>query len=71
MIIDIHNYASTTQYKTIRIFAGCDDNGGSYNELSLSSGLFMDTTAISSITLAYGGAYQSGTIISLYGIKGA
>ena len=70
MIIDLIDYASTTKNKTIRVFAGCDDNGGGYNEVSLSSGLYNSTTAITSLTLAYSGAYQSGTTISLYGIKG-
>lgn len=69
-IIDIHNYASTTQLKTIRTFTGVDRNTSS-NDLTLQSDLVDTTSAISSITLFFNAnSFASGTTISLYGIKG-
>ena len=70
-IVDIHNYASTTQLKTIRTFTGVDRNTSS-NDLTLQSDLVNTTSAISSISLFFNAnSFASGTTISLYGIKGA
>ena len=66
-IIDLHNYTSTTQNKTVRWFSGKDDNGS--GEVVLGSAAYLATTAITSIEI-YGITYQSGTNISLYGVKG-
>lgn len=67
-IIDVHNYASTTQYKTTRGFNGVDKNGSGF--ITLNSGLWMSTSAINSITL-YTATYNyaAGTTFALYGIK--
>jgi len=71
VIMDIHDYASISKYKTVRSFGGFDNNA-SGTEVDLVSGLWMNTAAITSITFALsGGSYSSGTTISLYGIKGA
>jgi hypothetical protein len=73
-IIDIHDYASTTKVKTIRTFSGIDDNtSDNGNEIQLWSGKNGATTAVSSITFANtsGQNFASGTVFSLYGIKGA
>lgn len=68
-IIDIHDYASTTNYKTIRSFNGWDSNGN--GRIRLSSGSWQNTAAVSSLTLFIsGGTYTSGTTFALYGIKG-
>lgn len=69
-IIDIHNYASTTQYKTTRGFNGVDKNGSGI--ITLNSGSWRSTSAVTSITLyttTYN--YAAGTTFALYGIKGA
>ena len=69
-IVDIYNYQSSTQNKTIRTISGGDLNGG--GTITLQSGLYMDTTAITSITVNLANtSFQSGTQIALYGIKGA
>ena len=70
-IIDIHNYASTTQNKTVRTMDGTDKNGSGL--IWLRSGLFVDTTAISSLSLitSNGNAFTTATQVALYGIKGA
>jgi hypothetical protein len=69
-IIDIHNYASTTQNKTVRIIEGSDNNGT--GDVTLVSGLWLNTAAITSATIStLGGTdYNTGTVISLYGIRG-
>jgi hypothetical protein len=69
-IIDVIDYASTTINKTARIFAGRDRNGS--GAVNLRSGLYLSTSAVSSLTLFVSGAnYTSGSVFSLYGIKGA
>jgi hypothetical protein len=70
-IVDIHNYASSTQNKTVRAFHGTDANGS--GAIWLSSSLWLNTNAINSITLYTNatGNFANGTQFSLYGIKGA
>ena len=72
-IIDIQQYASTTQNKTVRTFAGQDANGTFAGPVGLTSGLWNNTNAVTSLSLilAGGPAYATGTTIALYGIKGA
>ena len=68
-IVDIHDYASTTKYKTVRAFSGFDSNSTN-SALGLYSSLWMSTSAISSITVGFFQQLAAGTTISLYGIKG-
>ncbi len=72
-IIDIHDYASTTRNKTVRCFAGTNNNTTSTNQpVGLSSGVWIDTAAINSITIGFdGAAFTTSTTFALYGIKGA
>lgn len=68
MIIDIHDYASTTKNKTVRTFAGYDANGSGV--VGLYSGLCKTTSAITKISVRNDGeSFAAGTVISLYGIK--
>lgn len=70
-IIDVHNYASTTQYKTARVFSGKDTNDTN-GFVELDSGLWMNTAAVTSISiiqLSYN--FTTTSTFSLYGIKGA
>ena len=70
-IIDIHDYASTTKNKTVRAFGGYDDNNASNSIVSIQSGLWLNTNAITSITITFAGdAIASGSTFALYGIKG-
>lgn len=69
IIIDIHDYASTTKNKTVRNFSGVDYNGGGLIELN--SGVFLSTSAITSITLTTSQNWTTQTQYALYGIKGA
>jgi len=70
-IIDIHDYASTTKFKTIRAIGGIDVNSASTNgQISLTSGLWRSTSAITSIKLTIGsGNFTTNSQIALYGIK--
>jgi len=76
-ILDILDYANTNKYKTVRNLNGFDSNntGTNVGALQLSSGLWMSTSAITSIELSSGGSFNRGftqyTQFALYGIKGA
>ena len=71
-VLDFHNYASTTQYKTARMITGCDTNSAT-GWVELESGLWMNTAAITSITILQLSSYSFSTTstFALYGIKGA
>jgi hypothetical protein len=74
-IIDIHDYASTTKYKTVRVFNGVDNNAADTDFwVSMTSGLWMSTSAINSLTIYSSNAtynWTTQTQIALYGVKGA
>ena len=69
-IIDILDYANTNKFKTTRNLAGFDTNGG--GRLSINSGNWRSTNAITSITLtARSTTFAQYSQFALYGIKGA
>lgn len=73
MILDIHDYASTSKTKTIRHFSGADHNSASPNgAIQVGSGLWNSTSAITSLSFVIVGgiSFASGTSFALYGIKG-
>jgi len=68
-IINIHDYASTTINKTIRIISGFDFNGS--GRIALSSGFRNSTSAVTSITLqSDGSTFAVSSTFALYGMKG-
>ena len=69
-VIDIHDYASTTKNKTTRTTTGYDLNGSGI--MAIASGLWMSTSAITSITLFPQNSpnWTTSTRFALYGIKG-
>jgi hypothetical protein len=68
-VIDILDYANTNKNKTLRSLRGADNNGS--GTIALMSGLWMNTTAVTSITLtARGGTFTQYSSFALYGIKG-
>jgi len=74
-IIDILDYTNANKYKTVRTFSANDFNGkisGYGGEVYFFSGLWMSTSAISSITINRnsGSLYSQHSIFSLYGIRG-
>ena len=72
-IIDIHDYQSSTKNTTVRSFNGWDtNNSADGGVVRLSSGLWLNTAAVTSVSLIdLGGSFTTSSIFSLYGIKGA
>jgi len=70
-IIDIHDYQSSTKNKTVRILSGVDRNALTGSGITLRSGLWMNTAAITSIDLILtGNSYTTTSTIALYGMVG-
>lgn len=71
-IIDVQDYASTTKNKTVRSITGYDTNGVNGDRINLYSGLWVNTNAVTSLTLfnTNGEPWASGSSFALYGIKG-
>lgn len=70
-IMDIVDYASTSKYKTAKMFGGQNANSSSTSyEMSISSGVWMSTSAITSMTFGAGyTAFAAGSTFSLYGVN--
>jgi hypothetical protein len=69
-IIDILDYTNTSKAKVVRNLLGEDTNGNG-SRLGPLSGLWNNTSAITSISLqSFGGNFLTPTHIALYGIKG-
>jgi hypothetical protein len=67
-VIDLLDYSSTSKNTTLRALYGMADN---LNRVYLSSGLYNQTTAVSSLTLtASANNFAALSRFSLYGIKG-
>jgi hypothetical protein len=67
-VIDILDYANTNKYKTSRALSGGDYNGAGF--LMLSSGVWMNTSAVTSITFfGYTTPFLQYTTFALYGVK--
>jgi len=67
-VVDILDFSNTNKNTTIRGFTGATSN----NQVVLYSGLYPDTTAVTSITVlqsANNYSFQTGSRFSLYGIK--
>ena len=69
-VMDILDYANTNKYKTIRSIGGFEDNTNA--RIQLLSGAWLNTAAITSITLdvIQGTNYKQYSSFALYGIKG-
>jgi hypothetical protein len=70
-IVDIHDYASSTKYKTVRTLSGSDKNGVNPNgEVQLLSGLWSSTSAVTSLTIRCSVTWNAGSTFALYGMVG-
>lgn len=70
VLIDFVDYANTNKYKTVRSIGGAEDNTN--GRASLYSGLWLSTSAISTIEISLAGGsgnFVSGTVASLYGLR--
>lgn len=75
-VIDILDYTNTNKYKTTRILNGFDNNGtgaSSFNQgiVGISSSLWLNTAAITSISIVTNSNWTTSTTFALYGIKEA
>ena len=68
-VIDILDYANTSKNKTLRSFSGIINPENNDRGVYLSSGLWISTTAITSLTFVSGSNFQANTRFSLYGIR--
>jgi len=69
-IVDILDFNSTTKNKTIRVFTGQDGNGS--GTIMVNSGLWLSTSAITSITInTQSGNWATTAQFALYGMKEA
>lgn len=69
IIMDIHNYASSSIKKTVQMYYGAGFTGSTGQQfVGYVEGAWLSTNAINSITIS-SGTYASGTKLALYGIK--
>ena len=69
-VVDIIDPLSTTKNKVLRAISGGDSNNTTYDQINLSSGVWLNTSAITSITLNSNGfSYLAGSTFALYGVK--
>lgn len=74
-VVDFLDYKNTNKNKTVRILAGLDTNGAGVSSangaMTFSSGLWQNTSAITSITFTATSAnWNQYSQLALYGIKG-
>ena len=73
-VLDFLDYANTNKYKTIRILSGFNQNSASAGTswVGLDSGLWMSSSAITSIKITPGTGpnFVANSSFALYGIKG-
>jgi len=67
-IVDILDYTSTSKNKTVRALSGADTNGAGI--ITFASGLWSNTSAVTSVTFAVGSTFTQYSSFALYGIKG-
>ena len=68
IIFDILDYTITNKYTTTRALGGVDNNGS--GRMNLTSGLWMNTNAVTDITLTpFTGNFAQYSQAALYGIK--
>jgi hypothetical protein len=68
-VVDILDYKNTNKNKTYRSICGVDNNGSGY--ALFTSGVWLNTSAINTITIASNGSsFSQYSSFALYGIKG-
>jgi hypothetical protein len=66
-VIDILDYSSSVKNKVTRVLGGADENGTGV--IDFTSGIWVNTSSITSITFSVYSSFQSGTQFALYGVK--
>lgn len=67
-VIDILDYTNTNKYTTSRSLSGADSNGSGF--VQFFSGLWMNTAAVTTITITGDSNFDQYSQFALYGIKG-
>jgi hypothetical protein len=67
VVIDLLDYANTNKNKTVRSLSGVDQNGA--GAVVLGSSVWMNTAAVTSVTLLPNTQFQQYTSYALYGVK--
>jgi hypothetical protein len=67
-IIDIPKYSTSGTYKTCLSSFGVNQN--TTGKMGFTTGVWFNTSVITSITITMAANYSSGTVFSLYGIRG-
>lgn len=65
-VLDILDYKNTNKFKTVRFLSGFDNNGSGL--VSLNSGLWRSSTAITSIKLTPPSNFATNSSFQLYGV---
>jgi hypothetical protein len=69
-VLDVLDYCNTNKYKTTRTLAGYDDNGTLGQFITLDSGFWKSTSAITSLTMTMAsGSFQQYSSFALYGVN--
>jgi hypothetical protein len=68
VVMDVLDYDNINKYKTVRTFGGYDNNSTD-GFISLRSGAWMSTSAITSITISGGSSWLANSQFALYGVK--
>lgn len=70
-IVDLLDYASTSKYKMLKTIQGWLNSTAASSTVSLSSGNWLSTSAVTSLTLKTSvGSFAQYSSFTLYGIKG-
>ncbi len=67
-VMDILDYKNTSKYTTTRSLSGADANGSGF--VQFFSGLWMNTAAVTTITITGDSNFDQYSSFALYGIKG-
>ena len=74
-IVDILDYNNTNKYKTQRSLCGWDRNttstGSQFGAIFYYSDLWLNTNAVTSVSIVGNGAFNTGSRFALYGIRSA
>lgn len=72
IIVDIHDYAVTTKFKTLRINAGRITTSTGTIQANIMSGTWQNTNAINSLTIyVTTNNFSTNSVFALYGIEGS
>lgn len=72
-VVDVLDYTNSNKNTTLRSLSGYNNNGNTANyndKVWFASGLWINTAAVTSVTVLSNGPFATGSSVALYGIKG-